>query len=321
MSGRAVDTGLGTAYGHGVRIVTICEASSPPAIQRIELPRWLPPCAGRGARRPARARHLAQRRGADAARGCSHAESLPLAAGSLVSRTLGRDQLAYGIHRSGSGLVARNAAHGLSARFGAHGVQVRSGERHPRPAPARRGYGRSLEPVVAAAPTAHANRVSYRRGAADEWYANGPLGLEQGFTLKRRRPARAGPLTLALSLSGNLRPALERGAPTLASQARASATRASSPSTPGRRLPARLDAARRTLLIRVEDARALPAHDRSLHPAGEADQRSDEHFGWVRSRSRATRSSPVRRAIVGRRCLRLRQARRRLGERRRRRPS
>ena len=44
------------------------------------------------------------------------------------------------------------------------------------------GYGRSLEPVAAAAPAAHANRVSYRRGSLTEWYTNGPLGLEQGVT-------------------------------------------------------------------------------------------------------------------------------------------
>jgi hypothetical protein len=50
-----------------------------------------------------------------------------------------------------------------------------------------------------------ANRVEYLRGPLIEWYANGPLGLEQGFTLKTR-PAVLGaePLTLALDLSGDL---------------------------------------------------------------------------------------------------------------------
>ena len=143
--------------------------------------------------------------------------SLPFAAGSLVSRTLGRDQVSYRIHPSGSDLVARNAPHALSARFGAHGVQVRSGADTLSLRLRATGYGRTLQPVAAAAPAAHANRVSYRRGSLTEWYANGPLGLEQGFTLKAppAECAGRGPLTLALSLSGNLRPALEHGARSL----------------------------------------------------------------------------------------------------------
>jgi hypothetical protein len=41
------------------------------------------------------------------------------------------------------------------------------------------------------------NRVVYGRRGLAEWYANGPLGLEQGFTLTSPpRGPRAGPLTL-----------------------------------------------------------------------------------------------------------------------------
>ena len=78
------------------------------------------------------------------------------------------------------------------------------------------GYGGSLQPVVAAVPAAHANRVSYRRGSLTEWYANGPLGLEQGFTLKAPPAgARTGLLSVALSLSGSLQPSLGRDARSL----------------------------------------------------------------------------------------------------------
>jgi hypothetical protein len=54
---------------------------------------------------------------------------------------------------------------------------------------------------VAAPPSIQANRVDYRHGSVDEWWANGPLGLEEGFDLARR-PAGAGDLTLALKISG-----------------------------------------------------------------------------------------------------------------------
>ena len=51
---------------------------------------------------------------------------------------------------------------------------------------AEAGYGHRLQPVGGARPKADANRVSYQRAGLTEWYANGPLGLEQGFTIPRR---------------------------------------------------------------------------------------------------------------------------------------
>ena len=56
-----------------------------------------------------------------------------------------------------------------------------------------------------------ANRVSYAHGALTEWYANGPLGIEQGFDVAARPAAAAGPLTLSLALSGNLAARLRGG--------------------------------------------------------------------------------------------------------------
>jgi hypothetical protein len=53
-------------------------------------------------------------------------------------------------------------------------------------------------------PSAHANRVLYRHSSLSEWYANGPLGVEQGFTIARSPAGHtAGPLTLSIALSGN----------------------------------------------------------------------------------------------------------------------
>ena len=66
------------------------------------------------------------------------------------------------------------------------------------------GYGGALSPVAPATPRAQANRVVYSHPGVSEWYANGPLGLEQGFTVARPPAAgKAGPLTLELSLSGS----------------------------------------------------------------------------------------------------------------------
>ena len=74
------------------------------------------------------------------------------------------------------------------------------------------GYGSSLRAVAPVAPKVKANRVLYQRTGVSEWYVNGPLGVEQGFTIARAPAGHAaGPLTLAVALSGNARAALVRG--------------------------------------------------------------------------------------------------------------
>jgi FG-GAP repeat/Prealbumin-like fold domain len=181
--------------------------------------------------------------------------ALPLAARPLVSSTLGRDQASYRIRESGSVLAAHNAAQGLSARFAADGVQVRSGGDAFSLRLRAAGYGSSLQPLAVARPAAQANRVSYRRGSLTEWYTNGPLGLEQGFTL-RAPPAgaRTGSLTLALSLTGSLRPALERGRTSLTfADSSLRYTGLAAFDARGRKLPARLELRGHALLIRVGD--------------------------------------------------------------------
>jgi hypothetical protein len=58
--------------------------------------------------------------------------------------------------------------------------------------------------------------VEYRRGALTEWYVNGPLGLEQGFTLERAAGNSNGkPLTLSFVLSGNVTASVDAGARSL----------------------------------------------------------------------------------------------------------
>jgi FG-GAP repeat len=78
------------------------------------------------------------------------------------------------------------------------------------------GYGSSLSTLGDVAPRLRDNRVLYAHGALSEWYANGPLGVEQGFTLARALPGHAtgpltGLLTLAMALSGNTHAALSAG--------------------------------------------------------------------------------------------------------------
>ena len=67
------------------------------------------------------------------------------------------------------------------------------------------GRGAKLEALAPARPKATANRIDYQRTALTEWYVNGPLGLEQGFTFESPPGHATGEvLTLALDLGGEL---------------------------------------------------------------------------------------------------------------------
>jgi len=137
----------------------------------------------------------------------SHTQAhLSTAATLAVSRGLGADLASYRLARTSGGFIARNARQGLTARFGLSGatVSTRSGA-HASIALRAIGSGAALHAVGLASPLARGNRVEYRRGGATEWFANGPAGVEQGFTIQTKPTgATNGALTLALGLSGTL---------------------------------------------------------------------------------------------------------------------
>ncbi len=142
--------------------------------------------------------------------------SLPLAAQGPISAAMGADSPAYRVSASAAGLEASNPAQHLRAGFGRSGTSIRSGALEAQLGLRAVGYGGSLAPVGEPSPRAAGNRVVYAHGAVSEWYANGPLGLEQGFTLTRAPSVNAaGPLTLSIALSGNARAALSSGGQSL----------------------------------------------------------------------------------------------------------
>jgi hypothetical protein len=139
--------------------------------------------------------------------------SLPLPARAPVSATLGADSRAYGVIASSGGILrARNTSQRLQASFTRDGVRLQSGSLKLDLSLRQLGYGTALSAVDPVTPTAKANRVTYSHARLSEWYVNGPLGLEQGFTLPRAPSTRApGPLTLELALSGGARASLAAG--------------------------------------------------------------------------------------------------------------
>ena len=128
--------------------------------------------------------------------GLSRLQSLPLQAQSVISSTVGSGSHAF---------AARRTASGWDLSGGGVRADFRSG------APVMRTAGGALSLSLAgvAAPTsvsAHGNRVTLTRPGIREWYAAGPLGIEQGFTLADRPAATVGhQLTLSLAVGGSLR--------------------------------------------------------------------------------------------------------------------
>ncbi len=139
--------------------------------------------------------------------------SLPLAAQGPVSEALGAEDPAYRVRRFERWALRRRAPRSISARaFAARGSRVSSGATRVGLSLRAVGYGASLSALGAVAPRVKANRVVYARAGLSEWYANGPLGLEQGFTIPRAPAGHpAGALTLSMALSGNAHASLASG--------------------------------------------------------------------------------------------------------------
>ncbi|MGO9761077.1 MAG: FG-GAP repeat protein [Solirubrobacteraceae bacterium] len=176
--------------------------------------------------------------------------SLPAAAQGPVSSALGRDQPAYRVR----GLQAVNPAQGLRVGFSRRGVTVASGGARLSMALSAYGYASAQVSAAATTPRASANRVSYAHGSLTEWFANGPLGLEQGFDVSARPIAGSGPLTFSLALSGNLAASLQGGS--LLLDGRGVALRYGgllATDARGRVLHSWLELAGDELLIRVDD--------------------------------------------------------------------
>ncbi len=137
---------------------------------------------------------------------------LPLAARGPISAALGADSAAYRVRSFKGEFSASSPAQHLTASFSRTGVSVSSARTRLQISLRGVGYGTSLHALGDVAPRVSANRVLYSHADLSEWYSNGPLGLEQGFTI-RRPPAGSATrmVTLSMAISGNLQASLATG--------------------------------------------------------------------------------------------------------------
>jgi hypothetical protein len=139
---------------------------------------------------------------------------LPLLARSKVSATVGQDFSSYHATKNAEGFHVENLRQTLAADFTQQGVKVSHRTAQWTMSLLSYGYGDISQKVAPVSPLASLNRVEYQHGPLTEWYVNGPVGLEQGFTLDSPPSGSANgqPLTIALRLSGNLNASLDHPA-------------------------------------------------------------------------------------------------------------
>jgi hypothetical protein len=136
---------------------------------------------------------------------------VPAKAESLVSRAVGAGSSAFWISRTAEGLRARNARQGLTARFSSLGAVVSAQGSRLTLSLAAIGRGATSRVIRPRPPQANRNRVEYQLGrGVVQWFANGPLGVEQGFSLRRSPAGRGRLVNLVLKpVSPGMRPALD----------------------------------------------------------------------------------------------------------------
>ncbi len=187
--------------------------------------------------------------------------ALPVGARAAVSRGLGADQQSFFASRSASGVVSlRNPAQRLRVSFSDGGTTV-VGPRGLRVGLSSLALGRagSLQSPRLGAASLRQNRITYSSPAVGEWFANGPLGVEQGFTLTHR-PTGSGPLKISQAFSGNATARVDADARGVTFTSHAGGLRYDDllvTDATGARVPARLSIAGHRLVTTIHDARAV----------------------------------------------------------------
>jgi hypothetical protein len=137
---------------------------------------------------------------------------LPAAAQATVSSALGSADPRYRVSAVSGGFQALNPRQRLRVRFARADVLLGAGAASLGISVQGLADGDGSQTPAVVLAHAAGNRVLYTGSGLSEWFANGPLGLEQGFTVERAPAGRAsGSLTLSLALTGATHLALAAG--------------------------------------------------------------------------------------------------------------
>ena len=193
-------------------------------------------------------------------------EQLPNGLFPHVANTLQNDaSFSYRVIPTSSGYQFQNPTHNLNMHFSSQGVRLFATDGSDWHWGMRLyGYGREghIAEVSPTQPNAEGNRVEYGHSGITEWYVNGPLGLQQGFTISHAPHTHlSGRLVVRVGLSGDVMSEVsERGESVALRQVSGSAELLYGGlyvyDSAGKTLPARLEATPAGLSIVVDDVAA-----------------------------------------------------------------
>ena len=179
---------------------------------------------------------------------------LPPGAQGVVSASVGAEMPAYRLAARGDTVRARNPSQRIRGEFGPAGAAIASG-------PLRLSVGPAVIAGVSAGTASRViagNRVTYSRGPVREWFANGPAGIEQGFTITRALAARR--MVISQPFSGAAGAALSGDGRSIKFHGPAPSTLAytdvSASDATGRQLPVRLSLRGGAIVMGVDVAGA-----------------------------------------------------------------
>ena len=141
----------------------------------------------------------------------SSLRDLPQVLQGAVSGALGLDDRSYHVEQAGENYRGVNAAQQFEANWSERGLAIQAGKLAWGLRLEAWGYGDELVSAGRAVPQANEHRVEYHRSGLTEWYVNGPLGIEQGFTVLSppEGSSSSGALTVRLAWSGEARVQVE----------------------------------------------------------------------------------------------------------------
>ena len=109
-----------------------------------------------------------------------------------LSQALGGQDHAYHAVERGRVIEMTTRSQGYTTTFDRSGMRLRSGRHTLSIDLVGVKYGDRLEPLPTGHPAADRNRVGYERGNVREWYINGRMGLQQGWTIAERPERKSG---------------------------------------------------------------------------------------------------------------------------------
>ncbi len=215
------------------------------------------------------------------------------APGLVSPRQLNVDE-AFELEVVGGQVHGENTTHGFEVDFESSRTRVRLGTDSTNPmtvAMRVRSSGREMRPEslegIPAQITSRRNRADIHWPNLEEWFLNGPMGLEQGWTL-HASPEGEGVLTLELGVEGDLQPVLvgtEVDLLDASGQARLHYGALRAIDSAGRRLSSALAVADGSIVIRVDDEGASypvmidPILVRHVDTLAAADRSPGDEFG------------------------------------------